>query len=172
MKKILFSIFAICTLQLSAQKTINIFNNTKYNLHNALMGADQTNSNCYPSLFGVSNTPVPSGGAVSYTGYYNNSPNPSIPTWSVTLAVNNVSNMPTNSPVLTPLGMATDWMMNKFFLSDPNGATIPYNNETIGTIGCGLPIITEIHPTPSIPYPFNAFWFVVGGQTYFNIEDK
>lgn len=166
MKKTLLTIFVIGALQLSAQKTINIFNNTKYNLHNALMGADQTNSNCYPSLFGVSNVPVPPGGAVSYTGYYNN---PSIPTWSVTFAVNNITNIPTTSPVLTPLGMSTDWMMNKFFLSDPNGGTIPYNNETIGTVGCGLPIITEIHPTPSIPYSFNAFWYVVGGQTYFNI---
>ncbi|MCA6068196.1 hypothetical protein JI747_013460 [Chryseobacterium sp. RG1] len=171
MKKIFLSLFVMSTLQIYAQKTINIFNYSSYNLINSLVGADQTN-NCYPSISGTNYPiPVPPSGAVSYTGYYNSQlQSPSINTWDVILAPNNGSVQPSNSPLLIALGASTDWMMNKFYVSDPSGAPLYYSGASIGTIGCGNPLVTSLTPTPTTPYPFEAFWFVAGGQTYFVIQ--
>lgn len=171
MKKIFLSLFAMSTLQIYAQKTINIFNYTAYNLSNSLVGSDQTN-NCYPSISGTNHPiPVPSLGAVSYTGYYNSQlQSPPITSWDVLLAPNNGSIQPSTSPLLIALGASTDWMMNKFSLSDPSGAPLYYSGASIGTIGCGTPLVSTLTPTPTTPYPFEAFWFTAGGQTYFVVQ--
>lgn len=171
MKKIFLSLFAMSTLQIYAQKTINIFNYTPYNLTNYLVGADQTN-NCYPSISGTNYPiPVPPLGAVSYTGYYNSQlQNPGINSWDVILAPNNGSTQPSTSPLLIALGASTDWMMNKFYVSDPSGAPLYYSGASIGTLSCGAPLISTLTPTSTTPYPFEAFWFVAGGQTYFVLQ--
>ncbi len=171
MKKIFLSLFAMSTLQIYAQKTINIFNYTPYNLTNYLVGADQTN-NCYPSISGTNYPiPVPPSGAVSYTGYYNSQlQNPGINSWDVILAPNNSSTQPSTSPLLIALGASTDWMMNKFYVSDPSGAPLYYSGASIGTLSCGAPLISTLTPTSTTPYPFEAFWFVAGGQTYFVLQ--
>ena len=171
MKKIFLSLFVISTLQIYAQKTINIFNYTSYNLINTLVGADQTNG-CYPSISGTNYPiPVPPSGAVSYTGYYNSQlQSPGINSWDVTLAPNNGSTQPSTSPVLIALGASTDWMMNKFYVYDPSGAPLYYSGASIGTIGCGTALVSSLTPTPATPYPFQAFWFVAGGQTYFVLQ--
>ncbi|WEK71036.1 MAG: hypothetical protein P0Y62_05625 [Candidatus Chryseobacterium colombiense] len=171
MKKIILSLFVLSTLQIYAQKTINIFNYTGYNLINSLVASDQAN-NCYPSVSGTNYPiPVPPLGAVSYTGYYNSQlQNPPINSWDVVLAPNNGSVQPSTSPVLIALGASTDWMMNKFYVYDPNGAPLYYSGASIGTISCGTPLVSTLIPTSTTPYPFEAFWFVAGGQTYFVLQ--
>ena len=140
------------TLQIYAQKTINIFNYTPYNLTNYLVGADQTN-NCYPSISGTNYPiPVPPLGAVSYTGYYNSQlQNPGINSWDVILAPNNGSTQPSTSPLLIALGASTDWMMNKFYVSDPSGAPLYYSGASIGTLCCGAHLIWTLTPTSRTP---------------------
>ncbi|SHK33685.1 hypothetical protein [Chryseobacterium polytrichastri] len=174
MKKIFMSLFIMSVFSLHAQKTINIFNYSDYNVINYLVGANQTNANCYPTISGTNYpVPVPPLGAVSYNGYYNSQlQSPPINSWTVQLALNNSTIQPASSPVLMPLGSTTDWMMNKFYVEDPNGTPLNYSGSSIGTLTCNTPVINSVESTPTRPYEFNAYWFVSGGETFFIIQPK
>lgn len=172
MKKIFLSLFALSAMYGYAQKTINIFNYTNYNLSNYLVGSNQANS-CYPSVTGYNSIPVPPLGAVSYTGYYNSqTQSPPITSWNVELSsTSGTIVQASTSPLLISLGNTTDWMMNKFHIDDPSGAPLYWSGASIGTLSCGSPIITDLLPSASTPWSFNgAFWFVASGQTYFVIQ--
>ncbi|WP_157886086.1 hypothetical protein [Chryseobacterium glaciei] len=172
MKKIFLSLFAMIAIGLHAQNKMNIFNYTAYNLSNFLVGSDQTN-NCIPNISGT-NYPVmvPPMGAVTYNGYYNSHlQSPPINTWTV--QINPTTTLPPQaptSPLLISLGSVTKWQMNKFFVDDPSGAPLYYSGASIGMIGCNTPIISTLTPTAAQPFPFNAFWFDVGTDTYFIIQ--
>lgn len=180
MKKIFLSLFAMSSFGLYAQKTIHVFNYTNFNLINTLLGADQTNSSCFPSIQGTNYPiPVPPQGIAQYKGYKDsNIPLPAAPqsppinAWDVTFAVNNVIyQMPANSNVLGPLALSTDWMLNKFYVADPGGGPLLNSGASIGTIGCNGQLVTHLQNTSSTPYAFNdAFWFVSAGETYFVIQ--
>ncbi|MEN4761205.1 MULTISPECIES: hypothetical protein [unclassified Chryseobacterium] len=171
MKKLILPLFLASALGLSAQKKINIFNYTAYNLSNSLVGSNQAN-NCYPSVSGTNHPiPVAPGGAVTYNGYYGSHlQNPPINSWNVELSPTSSSTQPSTSPLLITLGNTTDWMMNKFSLSDPSGAPLYYSGASIGMIGCNTPVISDLTPSAATPYPFTAFWFPVGNETYFVIQ--
>ena len=173
MKKILFSLAVILGGILSAQGTINIFNyTTSFNLSNSLVAYNSTSPGCYPSISGTNHpVPVPSGGSVQYTNF-NTTPAdyPPINTWTIYSATGAPSVQTPFSPILSVLSGTTTWQLNKFSLSDPTGAPVPYGGATIGVIGCGTPLVSTISPTPAIPYPFQAFWFIAGGQTYFIVQ--
>ena len=173
MKKICLALFALSTLQSYAQGTINIFNYTAYNLHNSLVGSDPTNS-CYPNVNGSNHpVPVPPGGAVTYTGYYNSQlQSPPITTWQIQLnATSGLIPQPATAGILLTLATTTKWQLNKFSLDDPSGAPLYYSGASIGDLNCSGVPITSLAPTPAIPYAFNgAFWFESGGQTYFVVQ--
>lgn len=172
MKKLFFSVLVMSVLPLCAQKNIHIFNYSNLNLVNTLLGADQSNSNCFPTIQGT-NYPIPvvPHGAVTYKSYrHSDTQVPPINSWTVTSGINIVNTLAAPDPQLDNLGIATDWMMNKFYVEDPNGGSLPYSGASIGTIGCNGQLVTNLQPTPSSPYPFEAFWFVAGGETYFTIQ--
>lgn len=172
MKKLFLSLFIMSAFSLHAQKTIHIYNYSNYNLINYLVGANQANANCYPTISGTNYpVPVPPHSYMTYKGYYNSQlQSPPINSWTVQLAQNSSTTQPASSPVLTPLGSTTDWMMNKFYVEDPSGAPLLYSGASIGTLGCNTPIITNVSPTLTMPYVFDAFWFVSGGETFFVIQ--
>ncbi|OCA75951.1 hypothetical protein BBI01_04435 [Chryseobacterium artocarpi] len=173
MKKILLSIFAISSFGLYAQKTIHVFNYTNFNLVNTLLGADQSNSNCFPSIQGT-NYPIPVApqGTVTYKSYrHSDTKVPPINSWTVTSGINIVNTLAAADPQLDNLGIVTDWMLNKFYVADPGGGPLLNSGASIGTIGCNGQLVTHLQNTSSTPYAFNdAFWFVSAGETYFVIQ--
>lgn len=172
MKKLLFSVMALSAVTSYGQSKLNIFNYTAYNLSNYLVGSNQAN-NCYPNISGTSYpVMVPPSGAVVYNGYYNSYlQSPSITSWSVQLSAGgSTTSQPSSSGLLITLGTATRWQMNKFFVDDPSGAPLYYSGASIGTISCNSTPILNLTPSATTPYPFDAFWFEVGNDTYFVIQ--
>jgi len=171
MKKILFSVAIILSGSSFAQGTINIFNYTTYDLSNSLV-ASNSSSGCSPSVSG-SNHPIPvaGGGSVQYDSF-NTSPTktPPINTWTIYSSSGVPSTQTAPSPILGVLSGVTTWQMNKFSVHYPGGSAVPYGGASIGVITCGAPAVTTLAPTPAIPYPFQAFWFTAGGETYFVLQ--
>ncbi|MEN4761212.1 hypothetical protein ABEG63_12825 [Chryseobacterium sp. C39-AII1] len=173
MKKILLSLFVTSTLGLCAQGKLNIFNYSSYRLSNYLVGSNQAN-NCYPNVSGT-NYPllVPPNTNISYDSYStSNLTNPPINSWTVQLNASSGTlppQIPGASPLLNVLGTTTKWQMNKFYVEDPSGAPLYYSGASIGNIDCNV-TITDLIPSAATPYPFSAFWFDVGNDTYFVIQ--
>lgn len=155
------------------QGKINIFNYSQYGLVNTLVGSNP-NANCYPSINGT-NYPIlvdPSA-AVTYNGYYQSGyQTPPINQWTIYTANGGVSPTQHTSMILTSPIFATytTWQMNKFHIKDSNGNWVMYGGNSIGNISCGGPFVDYVGPTPGNPVPYEAFWFVSNGETYFLIQ--
>lgn len=172
MKNIFIILMLIVAKVAYGQGSMFIYNYTNYNLYNTLVGSNQ-NANCIPSLSGTNYpTPVPTGSSVTYTGYYQSGlQNPPIMKWEMLLQ-NGSSVQNHVSPILNtvPIKNNTSWQMNKFFVQDSNGNSVPFGGNSIGVINCNTPVIDYIGPTPGNPIPYEAFWFAVGNDTYFIIQ--
>lgn len=173
MKKILLTILLSVSIALFSQGKINVFNYSSYNLFNSLVGSD-ANSNCFPSITGNNHPiPVPPLGAVTYSGYYQSGfQSPPILTWMIYTAGGGVSSQVHSNPILAnPIfALNTSWQLNKFFVEDINGNVVPYGGNSIGTLGCNTPLIDYVGPSPGNPIPYEAFWFVASGETFFIIQ--
>ncbi|MGL6126668.1 hypothetical protein [Chryseobacterium artocarpi] len=174
MKKLFLSLLVASSFSMYAQKTINMFNYTSYIVTNSFGGGDIGTYSCLPLI--ESRNTIPPGGTAIYTGYYNshippatNPSNPPIDSWMVKLGAGNAVPQPSTSPMLIPLGSSTDWVLNKFGITDPNSGTF-YGGDTVGG-GCyNNPVITQVNSSPSSPVTYQAVWFTAGGQTYFVIQ--
>jgi len=170
MKKILFSFAIILGVSLSAQGTIHIFNYTTYELTNTLGAYSSSSGGCYPNVSGTNN-PLPPGGSVSYTNFNtSHMSTPPINYWTIYNGTGAPSNQTPPSPILGVLSGVTTWQSNKFSLRYTSGSSVPYGGGSIGVVVCGAPPVTTLTPTPAIPYPFEAFWFTAGGETFFVLQ--